>query len=50
MHACMQSLQEEEGEEEIQDLHDEYQGAWNVATNQGVVLRLNLRARQTLLP
>ncbi len=37
------------GEEEIQDSHDEYQGAWNVAINQGVVLRLNLQARQTSL-
>ncbi len=48
--ACMQSLQEEGGGEESQDSHDEYQGAWKVAINQGVVLRLNLHARQPSFP
>ena len=28
-------------------LHEEYQGAWKVAINQGVVLRLKLHYRQT---
>ncbi len=49
--ACTQSLQLQEGEGEAgQDSHDEYQGAWKVAINQGVVLRLNLHARQPSLP
>lgn len=29
------------------DLHEEYQGAWKVAINQGVVLRLKLHYRKT---
>ncbi len=47
--ACTRSLQEEGTGEERQDSHDEYQGAWKVAINQGVVLRLNLHARQPSL-
>lgn len=41
-----QLLQEEVEREEGQDSHDEYQGAWKVAINQGLVLRLNLYAGQ----
>ena len=47
---CLQQHCKKEGElEEGHDSHDEYQGAWKVAINQGVVWRLNLHARQTSL-